>query len=98
MRLEEDPSWTKSFDIFYKGLEISTGAQREHRYEILLKQAKEKNIPLEPLKYYLEAFKYGIPPHGGFGLGIDRFVKQLLDLKDIREAVLWFRDPEHLSP
>ncbi|HIP89948.1 MAG TPA: aspartate--tRNA(Asn) ligase [Candidatus Nanopusillus sp.] len=98
MRLEEDPFWTKSFDIFYKGLEISTGAQREHRFEVLLKQAKEKNVPLEPLKYYLETFKYGMPPHGGFGLGIDRFVKQLLDLKDIREAVLWFRDPEHLSP
>jgi len=98
MRLEEDPSWTKSFDILYKGLEISTGAQREHRYEVLLKQAKEKNVPLEPLKYYLEAFRYGMPPHGGFGLGIDRFVKQLLDLKDIREAVLWFRDPDHLSP
>jgi len=98
MRLEEDLNWTKSFDALYNGIEILTGAQREHRYEILVKQIKEKGISIEPLKYYLEAFRYGMPPHGGFGLGIDRFVKQLLNIKDIREVVLWFRDPEHTTP
>lgn len=98
MRLEEDNNWTKSFDLIYKGLEITTGAQREHRYDILIKQAKEKRVPLEPLKYYIEAFRYGMPPHGGFGFGLDRFIKQLLDLRDVREAVLWFRDPEHYLP
>ena len=98
MRLEEDLSKTKSFDVIYKGIEILTGAQREHRYEKLINQVKEKGINPERLKYYLEAFKYGIPPHGGFGLGLDRFVKQLLNLEDIRECVLWPRDPEHIFP
>ena len=98
MRLEEEPAYTKSFDVIYKGIEIATGSQREHRYDILVKQAREKGINPERLKYYLEAFKYGIPPHGGFGLGLDRFVKQLLNLEDIRECVLWPRDPEHILP
>ncbi len=98
MRKEDEPEWTYSYDCLFKGLEIFSGSQREHRYEKLIQNIKEKGISMEPLKYYLEAFKYGMPPHGGLGLGIDRFVKQLLNLKDIREAVLWFRDPEHILP
>ncbi len=98
MRKEEDPKYTYSFDLLYKGLEIVSGAKREHRYEILVKQIKEKGINPERMKWYLEMFKYGMPPHGGFGLGIDRFVKQLLDLPDIRDVVLFPRDPDTLEP
>ena len=98
MRKEEDPKYTYSFDLLYKGLEIASGSKREYRYEILIKQIKEKGINPERMKWYLEVFKYGIPPHGGFGLGIDRFVRQLLELQDIREVVLFPRDPDTLEP
>ncbi len=98
MRKENNPKYTYSFDLLYKGLEIVSGAKREHRYEILVKQIKEKGINPERMKWYLETFKQGIPPHGGFGLGIDRFVKQLLDLPDIRDVVLFPRDPDTLEP
>jgi len=98
MRKEEDPEYTYSFDLLYKGLEIASGSKREYRYEILVEQIKEKGINPERMKWYLEVFKYGIPPHGGFGLGIDRFVKQLLNLQDIRDSVLFPRDPDTLEP
>ncbi len=98
MKKEDNPKYTYSFDLLYKGLEIVSGAKREHRYEILVKQIREKGINPERLKWYLEAFKHGIPPHGGFGLGIDRFVKQILDLPDIRDVVLFPRDPDTLEP
>lgn len=89
---------TYSFDLLFKGLEIVSGAKREHRYEILLNQIKDKKVNPERMHWYLEVFKHGIPPHGGFGLGIDRFVKQLLDLEDIRECVLYPRNPDTLEP
>ncbi len=89
---------TKSFDLIYKGLEVTTGSQREERYEILVKQAKEKGLHLEPIKFYLEFFKYGIPPHGGFGLGLERFTKQLLNLTNVRESTFTPRDPKRLLP
>jgi len=98
MRKEDNPKFSYSFDLLFKGMEICSGAKREHRYEILVKQIKDKGVNPERLKYYLEAFKNGIPPHGGFGLGIDRFVKQLLDASDIRDVVLFPRDPNTLEP
>lgn len=85
-------------DLEYKGTEISTGSQREHRYEILVKQIKEKGLNPEHFKYYTEPFKYGAPPHGGFGLGVDRLTQLILNLPNIREAVLFPRDPERLMP
>lgn len=89
---------TYSFDLLFRGIEIVSGAKKEHRYEVLLNQIKEKKINPERMYWYLETFKHGIPPHGGFGLGVDRFVKQLLNLEDIRECVLYPRDPDTLEP
>ncbi|BFI73593.1 aspartate--tRNA(Asn) ligase [Nanoarchaeota archaeon] len=89
---------TKSFDLLYKGLEITTGSQREHRYSILLQQIKEKGLNPENLKYYLEFFRYGVPPMGGFGFGIARFIKQLLNIENVKEVVLVPRDPNRLEP
>lgn len=98
MRHENDPNLTKSFDLLWKGLEITTGAQREHRYEVLVKQAKEKGLTLGPISFYLDLFKYGTPPHGGFGFGLTRMIMQALDMKNVREATFLYRGPNRLSP
>ena len=87
---------TKSFDILYNGVEIATGAQREHRIDILEKQAKEKKIKLDPI--YASIFKYGAIPHGGVGFGLDRITQKMLNLENIKEAILLPRDPERLTP
>ncbi|MBA4421279.1 MAG: aspartate--tRNA(Asn) ligase [Anaerolinea sp.] len=98
MRHADNPGLTKSFDLLANGLEITTGAQREHRMEVLLKQAVEKGLTAEPIQFYLDFFKYGCPPHGGFGMGLNRFVMVLLGLNNIREATYLFRGPNRLSP
>lgn len=98
MRCPDDPSLTRSFDLIAKGLEITTGAQREHRYEVLAQQAVEKGLHLEPIQYYLDFFKYGCPSHGGFGFGLARFLMVLLGLNNIRESVFLFRGPTRLTP
>ncbi|MFH1413113.1 MAG: aspartate--tRNA(Asn) ligase [bacterium] len=98
MKQDNDSSLTKSFDLFYKGLEIVTGAQREHRYDVLKKQAEEKGMELEPLEDYFNFFKFGCPPHGGVGIGPARIIMKLLDLPNIREAVLLPRDVRRLRP
>jgi len=98
MRYDDNKDLTKSFDLLWKGLEITTGAQREHRYEILKQQAIEKGLNLDLIKFYLDFFRYGCPPHGGFGLSITRFVMQLLDFKNVREVTLIPRDPDRLFP
>lgn len=84
------------YDLIWRGVEITTGAQREHRYEILKKQAEEKNLA-EDVKFYLEFFRYGCPPHGGFGIGIDRLTMLLLNLT-IKDAMFLFRGPNRLNP
>lgn len=86
----------QGYDLIWRGLEITTGAQREHRYEILKKQAEEKGLHAD-VEFYLEFFKYGCPPHGGFGLGLDRFTMILLNL-NIKEAMFLFRSPNRLYP
>jgi aspartyl-tRNA synthetase len=98
MRHPEESTLTRSFDLIGNGLEITTGAQREHRYEVLAAQALEKGLGLEPIQYYLDFFKYGCPPHGGFGLGLSRLLMIMLGLNNIREAVYIFRGPTRLSP
>ena len=98
MRPEGSKKGTKSFDLIYRGVEIGTGAQREHRLEILEKQAKEKGIDFKQMKFYRDIFRYGVPPHGGIGLGLDRITEQLLNLGNVREAILLPRDPERLTP
>ena len=86
----------QGYDLIWRGVEITTGAQREHRYEVLKKQAEEKGL-LNDVKFYLEFFKYGCPPHGGFGLGIDRLTMLFTDLH-INEAEFLFRSPKRLTP
>jgi len=88
----------KDFDLIFKGLELVSGNQREHRPDMLIKQIKAKGLNPDAFKSYVDSFKYGMPAHGGLGLGIDRFIKQLLNLSNIREAVLFPRDPERLTP
>ncbi len=98
MRPDDNKNVTKSFDLLYKGLEIGTGAQREHRLPVLEKQAKEKGIDLKKMPFYRDIFRFGCPPHGGIGLGLDRLTAQMLNLNNIREAILLPRDPERLTP
>ncbi len=96
--MKAEPPWARSIDLIYKGLELSSGGQREHRYSVLVEQIHEKSLDPESLKWFTEFFKYGAPPHGGFALGIERFTKQLLNLPNIREAVLFPRDVKRLLP
>ena len=98
MRHEEDSTLTKSYDLIWKGTEITTGAQREHRIEVLEAQAKDKGLDPEGLDFYMDFFRYGVPPHGGFGMGLTRVVMLLLDLPNIREASFLFRGPNRLQP
>jgi aspartyl-tRNA synthetase len=92
------PHLTASFDLLWKGLEITTGAQREHRYDVLLAQAAAKGLAPDPMRWYLDCFRYGCPPHGGFGLGLGRLLMALLSLDSIRDATFLFRGPNRLTP
>jgi len=98
MRHEDDPTKTKSFDLLWKGVEVTTGAQREHRYDVLVRQAQEKGLSLEPIQFYLDFFRFGCPPHGGFGAGLARMLMVLLGLPNLREATFLFRGPTRLFP
>ncbi|HWR67309.1 MAG TPA: aspartate--tRNA(Asn) ligase [Bellilinea sp.] len=98
MRHADHPELTKSFDLIANGTEIVTGAQREHRYDILAKQAIEKGLSLESIQFYLDFFRYGCPPHGGYGMGLSRLLMVMLNLPNIREAVFLFRGPNRLHP
>jgi aspartyl-tRNA synthetase len=98
MRLAQDPGLTRSFDLLWKWLEITTGAQREHRHEILLSQAREKGLRLEPIEFYLDFFRFGCPPHGGFGFGLARLLAALLNQPNIREVTFLHRGPNRLMP
>lgn len=98
MRPEGKPHLTKSFDLLWKGLEVTTGAQREHRYDILVEQAKEKGLSLEPIQYYLDFFRYGCPPHGGYGFGLTRMLMVMLNLKSVREVTFLYRGVNRLTP
>jgi len=98
MKPEGKADVTKSFDLLFNGVEVCSGSQREHRYEILKKQAKVKGLDLDKMAEYAEIFKYGAPPHGGAGFGLDRIAQRLLKLDNIREAVLLPRDPERTKP
>ena len=86
----------QGYDLIWRGVEITTGAQREHRFEVLRRQAEEKGLA-EDVKFYLEFFKYGCPPHGGFGIGIDRLTMLFLDIP-IKEVQFLFRGPNRLTP
>ena len=77
---------------------MASGGQREHRYEVLLAKMKEKGLNPDSFEFYLKAFRYGMPPHGGWGFGLDRFVQKLLNLPNIREAILFPHDRVRLVP
>ncbi len=98
MRHADNPTLTKSFDLLYKGIEITTGAQREHRVDILERQALEKGMSLEELKDYINFFRYGCPNHGGAGIGPARIVMKILDIPNIKEACFLPRDVRRLTP
>ena len=98
MRRDGDASITNSYDLIYNGVEISTGAQREHRIDVLVEQAKEKGLDPEELEFYLDFFRYGVPPHGGFGMGLARVLMLMLDEHSIRETTYLFRGPTRLLP
>ncbi len=93
-----DSRYSNSFDLLFRGLELVTGGQRLHRYEDYLAAAQRFRYSLEPFKYYFEAFKHGMPPHGGFAIGLERFVTQLLGLDNVRLAALFPRDIHRLDP
>ena len=98
LRPADGPQLTASFDLLWKGLEVTTGAQREHRYDVLCAQATEKGMDLSSLTDYLNCFRYGMPPHGGFGLGLNRLLMVLLGFDTIRETTFLFRGPNRLTP
>lgn len=98
MRKEEDSSVTKSFDLLWNGLEITSGAQREHRYEMLEKQIKEQGLDLSSFATYLNFFRYGCPPHGGFAPGPTRMLMKLLNVANVREVTYLYRGVKRLEP
>ncbi|MBE6050300.1 MAG: aspartate--tRNA(Asn) ligase [Clostridium sp.] len=94
----EKPGLTKSFDLIYNGLEITTGGQRIHNYEMLKENIKKFGLNPEDFGFYLETFKYGMPPHGGLAIGLERLTLKILGLENIREATLLPRDLKRLEP
>eukprot|EP00455_Lapot_gusevi_P039577 TRINITY_DN443_c0_g1_i3.p1 TRINITY_DN443_c0_g1~~TRINITY_DN443_c0_g1_i3.p1 ORF type:complete len:535 (+),score=232.98 TRINITY_DN443_c0_g1_i3:85-1689(+) len=94
----EDPNYSNSYDVFLRGEEITSGAQRVHDYALLVQRATEKGIPLPTLQAYLDSFKYGAFPHGGAGIGLERVVMLFLGLNNIRKSSLFPRDPKRCNP
>ncbi len=93
-----DPIYSNSFDLLLRGTELITGGQRLHRYQDYLAALERAKLPVDPFAYYLEPMKYGMPPHGGFAIGLERFVMQLAGLGNLREATLFPRDQKRLAP
>ena len=98
MRHADNDALTKSYDLLFRGTEISTGAQREHRIDILEAQAKDKGMHLDELQSYFDFFRHGVPPHGGFGMGLARVMMLMLEQSSIRETTFLFRGPNRLLP
>ncbi|MDO8407805.1 MAG: aspartate--tRNA(Asn) ligase [bacterium] len=92
MEDSEDPGYTKSFDLLFRGVEITTGGQRRHDYENLVAGARMKGLDPDTFSFYLQAFKYGIPPHGGWGMGLERLTQKMCGLASVKEATLFPRD------
>lgn len=95
---DREKGTTKSFDLIFKGIEITSGAIREHRLDVVSQQTIEKGVSLDSVSHYLDNFKYGCAPHGGFGLGIERVIAKLLGLSSVKEASFMPRDPDRLVP
>ena len=98
---DNDPETAERFDLLFRGVEIATGSMREHRYEVLVDQLAKKaggKPDDDGFKYFLMAFKYGMPPHGGFGMGLERLVEKIIGLNNVKEATLFPRDINRLAP
>ncbi|MDD1715405.1 MAG: aspartate--tRNA(Asn) ligase, partial [Methanolinea sp.] len=98
MPYENDPSICKAFDLMHPRMELSSGAQRVHQHDLLVHQIRAKGLNPENFSFYLEPFRYGMPPHSGWGLGAERLLMTMLGLPNIREAVLFPRDRHRLVP
>ena len=94
----DDPHWSRSFDLIFRGLELVSGAQRLHRYDDYVRTLEDRGYPYEPYASYVEAFRRGIPPHGGFAIGLERWVSRLTESANIREVTLFPRDLHRLAP
>ena len=94
----EDPRWSRSFDLIFRGIELVSGAQRLHRYDDYVRTLEQRGYPYAPYASYVEAFRRGIPPHGGFAIGLERWVGRLVEAPNIREVTLFPRDLHRLAP
>jgi nondiscriminating aspartyl-tRNA synthetase len=94
----ERPEYSNSFDLLFRGTELVTGGQRLHRYDDYLAALEKANLPLEPFESYLEAFKYGMPPHGGFAIGLERLLMQLIGVPNVKLVATFPRDMTRLTP
>jgi nondiscriminating aspartyl-tRNA synthetase len=93
-----NPQYSNSFDLLFRGTELVTGGQRLHLYQDYLNALTKANLPVEPFETYLEAFRFGMPPHGGFAIGSERLLMQLLGLPNLRLTTLFPRDMTRLTP
>jgi len=93
-----DPRWSNSFDLLFRGLELVTGGQRLHRYADYVTALSERGEPTGPYETYLDAFRHGMPPHGGFAIGLERWIGRLVEADNIRQTTLFPRDLHRLSP
>ncbi|HKZ50020.1 MAG TPA: amino acid--tRNA ligase-related protein, partial [Candidatus Nanoarchaeia archaeon] len=98
MRNDKEPKFARSTDMIYRGIELSSGGQREHRHKNLMENIKYKKMNPKLVEWFTQFFKYGACSHGGFCIGIERLTMQILGLDNIREAVLFPRDPQRLTP
>lgn len=92
------PHWSRSFDLIFRGTELVSGAQRLHRYQDYVAALEQRGFALEPFASYIESFRHGIPPHGGFAIGLERWVSHLVGAANIREVTLFPRDLHRLAP
>jgi nondiscriminating aspartyl-tRNA synthetase len=92
-----EPEWSLSYDLLFRGLEILSGAQRIHDYQMLVEKMEARNMDPEKFSFYLQAFKYGMPPHGGGSIGLERITMRMLELKNVREVVPFPRDMNRID-
>ena len=98
MNSHEDSRLAYKFDLLFRGLEITSGGQRIHDYNEQVEKMKAQGLNPDDFKYYLEAHKYGLPPHGGLGIGLERLLMKILKLSNVREASMFPRDINRLLP
>ncbi|MEM7813872.1 MAG: aspartate--tRNA(Asn) ligase [Candidatus Aenigmatarchaeota archaeon] len=98
MPYEDNPAVCRAYDLIYNGLEISSGAQRIHLPELLIKQLKAKDLDPDNFKFYIDCFRYGAPPHAGWSFGLERLTMQIVGASNIRECAMWPRDRTRITP